>query len=309
MAVYLVCEGPADGLDVRVLDLIITQKLGKTVQIIPAEGDSSLGSLRRWLEERSRSQHTDGTWSNPHDRAYAIEDRNFQLATRVEEDWQKPNKKRWYWRRHEIENYLLDPRLVAHAFQEIQKVPIAQNFTEQLPNTESKALTMLQQLASPMLEDYAGQLACQQLNFYKGDTANTNLDCPQRPSGFVPSPSSPYPGQTEWLNYLQIECQRLKAAGQQLSNDSKFDLPNIEAEYDQHLAEINKPEFLEQQFLVDMGGHELMSAFLRHIRQDIGMTRLTYAALTDELIKALDALYQPAFFEPDDFSELVDKLI
>jgi hypothetical protein len=46
MAIYLICEGPADGLDVRVLDLIIAQKLGRPVQVIPAGGESSLRSVR-----------------------------------------------------------------------------------------------------------------------------------------------------------------------------------------------------------------------------------------------------------------------
>lgn len=41
MAVYLVCEGLTDGLDVRVLDLVITQKLGRAVQVIPVGGDIS----------------------------------------------------------------------------------------------------------------------------------------------------------------------------------------------------------------------------------------------------------------------------
>lgn len=212
MAVYLVCEGPADGLDVRVLDLVIAQKLGRAVQIIPAGGDSSLRSVRWWLEERSRTQRPDGTWRPPRDRTYAIEDRNFRQAADVEKLRQKPNGKRWMWRRHEIENYLLDPRLVAHAFQEIKKAPIAQKFAGQLPDTATKALQLLQQLAQPMLEDYAGQLTCQALSYYKGDIGNTNLDCPQRPSGFTPSNSSPYAGQTEWLAYLQSECQRLKEA-------------------------------------------------------------------------------------------------
>lgn len=52
-----------------------------------------------------------------------------------------------------------------------------------------------------------------------------------------------------------------------------------------------------------------MNALLSHIKQNVGMARLTYAVLTDELIKALDALYQPDFFKPDDFSELANKLI
>jgi hypothetical protein len=309
MAVYLVCEGPADGLDVRVLDLVIAQKLGRTVQIIPVGGDSSLGSVRRWLEERSRTQLPDGIWSDSQDRAYAIEDRNFRSAADIEERWQQTNQKQWIWRRHEIENYLLDSRLVARAFQEIKKVPIAQKFADNLPDTDIQALNLLQQLAKPMLEDYIGQPVCQQLNFYKGDTAKTNLSCPQHPPEFSPTPTSPYPGRAEWLNYLQHESQRLKHACSQVGNDVKFNPSNIEAEYNRLLAEANKPQFLEQQFLIDMRGHELLNALLTHIKQNVGIARLTYSVFLEELIKALDELYYPGFFTPDDFLELVDKLI
>lgn len=302
MAIHLVCEGPADGLDVRVLNLIIAQKLGRPVQVTPTGGESSLRSVRTWLEERSRTELPNGTRSDPHDRAYAIEDRNFRPAAQIEDLWQQPDQKRWIWRRHEIENYLLDPRLVAHAFQEIKKAPIAQKFADQLPDNGEKALNLLQQLAHVMLENYVGQLLCQQLSFYKGDTTNTNLSCPLRLAG------SPYASRADWLNYLQIECERMKEACRLVNGDTQFDLPGIEADYDHLLAEVNKPEFLREQFLIDMGGYELMDALLYHVKQNIGVARLTYAVFTDELIKALDALYQPGFFVPDDFSELADRL-
>lgn len=308
MAVYLVCEGPADGLDVRVLDLVIAQKIGRAVQIIPAGGDSSLGSIRKWLEERSRTQLPDGSWSVPNDRAYAIEDRNFRSAEYVKQLWQQPAQVRWVWRRHEIENYLLDPRLIAYAFQEIKKVPIAQKFAGDLPDTDAKALKLLQQLAQPMLEDYVGQLTCWQLSFYKGDMANTNLDCPRRPPDFAITSSSSYASQVDWLKYLHAEGERLKQDCNQVSNDTRFAPSNITAKYNQLLADAKKPEFLKGQFLIDMGGHELMNALLKYVKQDVGVARLTYPVLVEELIKALDMLYRPDFFVPDDFSELARKL-
>jgi len=111
------------------------------------------------------------------------------------------------------------------------------------------------------------------------------------------------------LNHLDTECQRLKHICRQINGDVKFDLASITAEYDQTLAEVSTTEFLTEQFLIDMGGHELINALLNHIRQDVGIARLTYAVLVGELVKALDELYQPDFFNPDDFSELADKLV
>jgi len=98
MSIYLVCEGPTDGLDGRVLNLLIVNKLGREVQIEPVGGDGSLGSVASWLEERSRIQRSDGTWSRPQDRVYAVEDRNYRSAEEAGQTWNSRSPKRWMWR-------------------------------------------------------------------------------------------------------------------------------------------------------------------------------------------------------------------
>lgn len=69
MAVQLVCEGPADGLDVRVLNIILAQKLACPVLILPFGGAASLGTVARWLEERVARDcerlSQDATFNNP----------------------------------------------------------------------------------------------------------------------------------------------------------------------------------------------------------------------------------------------------
>ena len=98
MSIYLVCEGPTDGLDGRVLNLLIVNKLGREVQIEPVGGDGSLWSVASWLEERSRIQRSDGTWSRPQDRVYAVEDRNYRSTEEAEQTWNSRSPKRWMWR-------------------------------------------------------------------------------------------------------------------------------------------------------------------------------------------------------------------
>lgn len=102
MSIYLVCEGSTDGLDMRVLNLLIVNKLGREALIEPAGGDGSLGSVASWLEERSRIQRSDGTWSRPQDRVYAVADRNYRSAKEAEQIWNHRSQRRWIWRRHEI---------------------------------------------------------------------------------------------------------------------------------------------------------------------------------------------------------------
>ena len=305
MSIYLVCEGPADGLDVRVLDLVIAQKLDRMVQIIPAGGERSLGSVASWLEERSRKPFSDGTLSLPRDRAYTVEDRDFRSLEEVERTWQQPNQKRWVWRHHEIENYLLDPRLVADAFRALKAAHV--RGADALPGDSDAVRCLLQELARPMLEDHAGWLTYWRLVSHKRNTVDTRLLWPHPP--LQPAPDSSYPGRTEWLDYLHSECVRLKDACKQMSEVVTFDESAIVEAYDHTLSEITHPDFLASgRFLLDMGGHELMSALCAYVNQ-AGVPHLSHSDLETELLNALDRLYDPGFFEPDDFAHLAEMLV
>jgi hypothetical protein len=304
MSSYLVCEGPAGGLDDRVLSLIVAQKLGKDVQVIPAGGEKSLGSVANWLAERSRKR-PDGTLGNPRDRAYIVEDRDFCSLEEAEQTWTQLNQKRWMWRRHEVENYLLDPRLVANAFRALREASV--RGAERLPDDEQTIFSLLQRLAQPMLENHAGWLTYWQLVFHKRDTADTRLLWPD-PS-LQPLPASLYPGRIEWLDYLRTECVRLREACRQLVGDMTFDEPAIAEVYDRILSQVTRPDFLTSgQFLIDLGGHELVSVLCVYVNH-VGVTQLSCDDLITELLSALDRLYQPGFFNPDDFSQLADELI
>src|SRR5438128_46193 len=115
--VYLICEGPGDGLDVRVLDKIIAQKLGKAVQISPAGGDRGLGSVAVYLEEQSKQRFGSKLIS---DQIFTIEDRNYKPWQKAVTSW-NAGSNRFIWHRHEIENYLLAPGVVAAAFDSLRQ--------------------------------------------------------------------------------------------------------------------------------------------------------------------------------------------
>ena len=51
-----------------------------------------------------------------------------------------------------------------------------------------------------------------------------------------------------------------------------------------------------------------MSALCDHVNQS-GVSRLSRSTLEEELIRALDRLYEPGLFEPDDFAQLAQRLI
>lgn len=291
MSIYLVCEGPPDGLDVRVLDLVIVQKLGRDVLIEPAGGDRSLGSVANYLEERHLV------------RAYVIQDRNFRPLAEAERAWRQPHEKRWMWRRHEIENYLLDPRLVNDAFQALKRDRV--RGADRLPDDPSLVLHELQELARPMLEDHTGWLTYEQLVSHKRNVGDTRLLWPN--PRLQPPMDSSYPGRTEWLDYLCSECARLKRACNTVSEDETFDDPTVM--YDHILSQVTHSDFFASgQFLVDLGGHELISALCTYVNQS-GIPHLACSDLTTELLRALDRLYEPGFFAPDDFVGLAERLV
>jgi hypothetical protein len=172
---FLICEGHTDGLDLRVLDLVIAQKLSKAVTINTAGGDTSLGSVATFLEEKSRTPLKNGTLGPVVDRAYSIEDRNYSSPQIVESRW-IPGGKRFMWSRHEIENYLLDARIVARAFETLR--PDVNSWPVDFPSTTDEVSNLLNTLAGTVLEHYVGWLTYWSLVDEKKRRGHTRIDWP-----------------------------------------------------------------------------------------------------------------------------------
>ncbi|MEA3308150.1 MAG: hypothetical protein U9Q70_01380 [Chloroflexota bacterium] len=283
MAIYLVCEGEPDSLDVRVLDLIVAQKMGLPVQIETVGGGSSGGSVATWLEKRGH-------------RAYTIQDRDYRSHEQVEKHW-RVDSKRLMWRRHEIENYLLDPRIVLTAFRQLQQAGIqgANNLPDDLASTER----LLQDLARPLLEDHTGRCTYWSLHAQQS-VADMRFELPQ--------PPGLYPTREMWLDYLEREGCRFQDVCGRLASDEVYCRAAIEYHYDEAWERISAPHFLSSgRFIEEMGGHELLSALGKDINER-GVSHLSIPDLGDELLKALDELYCDAFFAPNDFAQLAERL-
>src|SRR5437868_14011576 len=106
MAVHLVCEGGNAGLDNRVLDRLVIQFHNLAVQVAPSGGGGGLGAVRVYLLSRA-----------PSDVAISVEDRDYyHTHAQAHARWANLTAPRYIWRRHEIENYLLHPRVVLALF-------------------------------------------------------------------------------------------------------------------------------------------------------------------------------------------------
>ncbi len=283
MAIYLVCEGEPDSLDVRVLNIIIAQKMGLPVQIETVGGGSSVRSVATWLEKRGH-------------RAYTIQDRDYRSHEQVEKHW-RVDSKRLMWRRHEIENYLLDPRIVLTAFRQLQQAGIreANNLPDDFVSTER----LLQDLARPLLKNHTGRCTYWLL-YAHASVADMRFKLPQPPES--------RPTREMWLDCLERESRRFRDVCGRLASDEVYCRAAIEHNYDEIWRRISAPQFLEDgSFIKEMGGHELLSALGEYINKS-GVSHLSIAGLEDELLKALEDLYCDAFFAPNDFAQLAERL-
>ena len=285
--VYLVCEGDDHSLDFKVLNRIVVGNLKKSIVVFSAGGDAGLRSVARWLEK------------NRGGRAYSIEDRNYRSQQEVEQSW-KADSARFIWRRHEIENYLLDPAVVTQTMVTLGQA--AGNLPLQLPQTQTMVEAELQTLATRLFEDHVGQLTCARLI-----KELNKLELQFR------EPKNKLLDRNGWLRLLQQECQRLRQHGTDLSQLPAFADESLAGSYDQLQAELSQSDFLSSgQCLKEMDGKKLMAALLNFVKAG-GFPRLSKSDLENEFIESLDRQYTPGYFasgsEPDDFVELANRLV
>ncbi|MBF0508567.1 MAG: hypothetical protein HQK57_06525 [Deltaproteobacteria bacterium] len=298
---YLICEGEPDGLDVRLLDKVVAQYYGKDVEIVPARGDSGLKSVAEHYRVQLAQPEKQPGYVSSSRQVFSVQDRNFRSPEEVQGSW-KPGSKHFIWHRHEIENYLLDPRIIARLFDKLQRVRSARS--NRMPNGMEESSHFMRQLAEPMLEEHVGWLTYHYLVpriwgqvdlRFKGPPKNRNQTWPRN-------------DRQSWLIHLNDELRRLRNGCVALANSHNFSDDLIPDIYDGMLEQRKADGFWTKgQFLTEMGGHELMSHLLEEMNK--WWPKLNLGTLQSELLRALDDLYAPYFFYPiDDFYELAQRI-
>lgn len=305
---YLICEGPAHGVDLRLLDMIVAQRLcaGSSVRIVPSGGDSGLNAVRVHHEEKSRKVQTQGKKKGklgpPADKAFSIQDRNFRPRAEADASWHRKNNKSLIWRRHEIENYLLAPRVVLAAFHSLRTSPKYKNSSgiPKIPVDESEVSSLLMDLARPLRENHAGELLRYELDVaLKRSRAFSILN---------PGNSTRNWTKTQWLTHLHLEGQRIQSECNTVIGLPDLAPATIDQQFDAIFARIGDPHFLTSgEYLEEMGGHELMSALVEHIHS-LGGIQIAAAELEEVLLQAFGNVYQSGLFHPDDFAALATIL-
>ena len=290
MAVHLVCEGSNTGLDNRVLDRLVIQFHNLAVQIAPSGGSGGLGAVRAYLLNRSAK-----------DIAIAVADRDYYLTqAEAHATWAKLAETKYTWRRHEIENYLLHARVVLALFDDYRAAGAP--WAAPLPRTEPDVLTLLQNVAFPLLENHVGEVLRVELRRLATAGGNLQYGANTPP----PAPGATAPGQAAWVPALQQEAARFCGVCTAAAALPDFLPAAIATRYQVLLAHFQARAFLTSgDFLIDMGGKELMIALAAHLRSLGAPPGLSRSFLEEELLRVLPPIYQPgAIYQPDDFQEL-----
>jgi hypothetical protein len=272
------------------LDRLVIQFHSLNVQMAPSGGSGGLGAVRLYLQNRS-----------PNDIAISVEDRDYYLTQAdAHASWANLGAKKYIWRRHEIENYLLHPRVVLALFDDYRTAAFP--WATALPSAEPDVLTLLQNVAAPLLENHAGEVLRVELQRHSTARGNLQFGAPKPPA----LPGANAPGHAAWVPGLQQEASRLCAVCTAAAALPDFQPAAIANRYQTLLAQFQVPAFLTLgDFLIDMGGHELMVAVADRLRGIGAPPGFTTAFLEEELLRVLSPIYQPGvIYQPDDFEEL-----
>lgn len=285
--VYLVCEGTRDGLDQRLLNLMVVQRVGaRNVRVEAVNGDSGLGSVAAWIRDREPGVGT-----------IILEDRNLRSSEEVERAWREAETRsslsvRICWSRHEIENFLLIPHALVGALARLPDAHRSSAWPADIPSAEA----LLQCAARPLLVAHAARLCWWELRVLLN----------ARGLGLPHTPSEPARFEA-WRDALLRHASSIREENNRLWRHPELSDERITLRYDAALALVTAPGFLTSgRFLLDLGGHELMGGVAREL--GLEQRKLAERLLTELAHRhALDA----SILIPDDVTRLqgiVDRL-
>jgi hypothetical protein len=233
--------------------------------------------------------------------AVSIEDRDYRPGAIAQPTWANPAGRRFIWRRHEIENYLLHTRVVLELFHDFRAAGAA--WANSLPGAEADVSALLRNLASPLLEDYAAEVLREELVRQVNAIGSLSFG-PGRPA---PVAGSPAPTQAQWLAALQHEATRLGQTCATVAAVPNLQPAAITARYTTLLGTFQDPDFLTtDEYLLNMGGKELLAALSRYLHS-LGAPGplVNRDELADGLLRVMAPTYQPnSLYQPDDFADL-----
>ena len=223
----LLCEGDSDE---RLLDRIFNTRELKTQQV---GGTRNLRPAAAYLTRQNQL-------------VFTIQDRDFRPLCEAEECYSENYVERHFmWRRHELENYLIEPRVVANCFKQLQP-----HSKVTLPDTEDSASHWIKNLSRDLLEDQAGRQTAWELRHQLHDTFPITSSISQ---------GSAIQSREEWQNCLINEMKKIRSQAQQFEGFVQTTDADILQNYEANLQVFSEPSFLDtDRHLKDFGGHEMV---------------------------------------------------
>ena len=269
----LLCEGDFDE---RFLDRIFNTRELKAQQV---GGVRNLRPAAAYLTRQNQL-------------VYTIQDRDFRPLSEAKECYD-PNYagRHFMWRRHELENYLIEPRVVANCFKQLQP-----HSKIRLPDTEDSARHWIKNLARDLLEDQAGRRTSWELRHQLHDTFPTISSISQENAKL---------SREEWQNRLITAMKEMRSQVQQFEGFVQTTDADILHRYEVNLQAFSEHSFLDTDgHLKDFGGHEMVQKIYQEAR--INVRHYGLQDFQTDLVNSFVEEWNrdTSFLQPNDFDAL-----
>ena len=269
----LLCEGDSDE---RFLDRIFNTRELKAQQV---GGARNLRPAAAYLTRQNQP-------------VFTIQDRDFRPLSEAEECYSDNYTERHFmWRRHELENYLIEPRVVATCFKQLQPYS---KIT--LPDTEDSARDWIKNLAQSLLEDQAGRRTSWELRHQLHDTFPTISSISQ---------GNAILSREEWQNRLITAMEEIRSQAQQFEGFVQTTDADILQDYEANLQTFSEHSFLDTDgHLKDFGGHEMVQKIYQEAR--INARHYGLNDFQNDLVNSFVEEWNrdSSFLQPNDFDDL-----
>jgi len=284
---YLVCEGPSDA-------AVLTRVLvGGTISVpgLVVKAAHGSGLVRQVATYLSRETK---------DTVASVQDRDFRTLDEVERSW-APDSRRFIWRRHMVENYLLEPPLIASALERIRRSPRTK-WPNDLGDDTATAEVLLAEAARVEAPRHAGWMCIHEI---RRELEPYGRRVFETPTGWVEPETA-----NGWTDYIVSELQQSAAVwGSRVGKAGAIGQDCVGTMYKAALQAVTAADYVASRgCLTDFRGHRLLSELSRLLSARGVSPPVSRETLRVYLLESLASLYQPGFFDPDDFLELARRL-
>lgn len=224
--------------------------------------------------------------------AFTIQDRDFRPLSEAEECYSENYTGRHFmWRRHELENYLIEPLVVANCFKQLQP-----HSKITLPETEDSVRHWIRDLAQALLEDQAGRRTSWELRRQLYNTFPTVSSISQ---------GNAILSREEWQNRLITAMEEIRSQARRFEEFVQTTDADILQNYEANLQAFSEPSFLDTDgHLKDFGGREMVQKIYQEVQ--INVSRYSLQEFQTDLVNSFVEEWNrdSSFLQPNDFDDL-----